>query len=208
MRVNRIALNGFRNYDFETAELSPGTNVIYGENAQGKTNLLEAVYILAAGRSFRTRFDRELIGFGCDRAEILADIVSHEREQTVRIVMRNGVRKQITVNSVKKTATELAGTLTAVLFSPDDLNLIKDGAAARRPVSSNTSTSCSSPGNIFRISSMRFTAGYQRMMARYKVEDMKAIYQSIYAQCAARQGLTWDNQGQQAVPCAALPQDK
>lgn len=51
-------------------------------------------------------------------------------------------------------------------------------------------------------------AGYQRMMARYKVEDMKAIYQSIYAQCAARQGLTWDNQGQQAVPCAALPQDK
>lgn len=102
MRVNRIALNGFRNYDFETAELSPGTNVIYGENAQGKTNLLEAVYILAAGRSFRTRFDRELIGFGCDRAEILADIVSHEREQTVRIVMRNGVRKQITVNSVKK----------------------------------------------------------------------------------------------------------
>ena len=137
MRVNRIALNGFRNYDFETAELSPGTNVIYGENAQGKTNLLEAVYILAAGRSFRTRFDRELIGFGCDRAEILADIVSHEREQTVRIVMRNGVRKQITVNSVKKTATELAGTLTAVLFSPDDLNLIKEGAAARRRLMDN-----------------------------------------------------------------------
>lgn len=51
-------------------------------------------------------------------------------------------------------------------------------------------------------------AGYQRMMARYKVEDMKAIYQSIYAQCAARQGLTWDNQGQQAVSCAVLPQDK
>ena len=56
MRVNRIALNGFRNYDFETADFSPGTNVIYGENAQGKTNLLEAVYILAAGKSFRTRF--------------------------------------------------------------------------------------------------------------------------------------------------------
>ena len=49
MRIDRIALNGFRNYDFETAQLSPGTNVIYGENAQGKTNLLEAVYMLAAG---------------------------------------------------------------------------------------------------------------------------------------------------------------
>ena len=49
MKINRIALNGFRNYEFETADFSPGTNVIYGENAQGKTNLLEAVYILAAG---------------------------------------------------------------------------------------------------------------------------------------------------------------
>ena len=137
MRVDRIALNGFRNYDFETASLSPGTNVIYGENAQGKTNLLEAVYMLAMGKSFRTRFDRELIGFGCDRAEILADIVSHDREQTVRIVLKQGVRKQITVNSVKKTAGELAGTLTAVLFCPDDLNLIKEGAAARRRLMDN-----------------------------------------------------------------------
>ena len=105
MRINRIALNGFRNYDFETADFSPGTNVIYGPNAQGKTNLLEAVYLLAAGRSFRTRFDKELIGFGCDSAEILADIVSHDREQTVRIVFRSGQRKQITVNAVKKTAS-------------------------------------------------------------------------------------------------------
>lgn len=137
MRIDRIALNGFRNYDFETVQLSPGTNVIYGENAQGKTNLLEAVYMLAAGKSFRTRFDRELIGFGCDRAEILAEIVSHDREQTVRIVLRQGVRKQITVNSVKKTASELAGTLTAVLFCPDDLNLIKEGAAARRRLMDN-----------------------------------------------------------------------
>ena len=137
MRINRIALNGFRNYDFETADFSPGTNVIYGANAQGKTNLLEAVYILASGRSFRTRFDRELIGFGCDSAEILADVMSHEREQTVRILYRSGQRKQITVNAVKKTATELGGTLTAVLFSPDDLNLIKEGAAARRRLMDN-----------------------------------------------------------------------
>ena len=132
MRINRIALNGFRNYDFETADFSPGTNVIYGENAQGKTNLLESVYMLAMGRSFRTRFDRELIGFGCDSAEILADVVSHEREQTVRILLRSGVRKQITVNSVKKTASELGETLNVVLFCPDDLNIIRDGPAARR----------------------------------------------------------------------------
>ena len=63
MEIRRIALNGWRNYDFASAEFSPGTNVISGENAQGKTNLLEAVYMLTGGRSFRTRFDRELIGF-------------------------------------------------------------------------------------------------------------------------------------------------
>ena len=62
MIVRKIALNGWRNYEFAAAEFSPGTNVITGENAQGKTNLLEAVYLLTGGKSFRTRFDKELIG--------------------------------------------------------------------------------------------------------------------------------------------------
>ena len=80
MIVRRIALNGWRNYDFETALFDAGTNVICGANAQGKTNLLEAVYLLSTGRSFRSRFDRELIGFDCDGCEVLADVRSHERE--------------------------------------------------------------------------------------------------------------------------------
>lgn len=137
MIVKKIALNGFRNYDFETAEFAPGTNVICGENAQGKTNLLEAVYMLSAGRSFRTRFDRELIGFGCDGADILADVTSHEREQTVNLRMQNGRPKRILVNSVKKTAAELSQVVNTVLFCPDDLNLIKEGAAVRRRLMDN-----------------------------------------------------------------------
>lgn len=137
MRINRLALNGFRNYDFETVSFSPATNVIYGANAQGKTNLLEAVYLLSCGRSFRTRFDRELLGFGNDFCEILADIESGGRKQTVRIVIKQGVRKQISVNGVKKTASELSETLKTVLFCPDDLNIIKDGAAARRRLMDN-----------------------------------------------------------------------
>ena len=132
MNLEKIALNGFRNYDWETAEFSPGTNVIFGANAQGKTNLLEAVYLLAMGRSFRTRFDRELVGFGYDSAELLAEVFSHDRQQTVKLILRPGVRKTITVNSVRKTAAELSGTVSVVLFSPDDLELIKEGAAARR----------------------------------------------------------------------------
>ena len=137
MIVKKIALNGFRNYDFETAEFAPGTNVICGENAQGQTNLLEAVYMLSTGRSFRTRFDRELIGFGCDGADILADVTSHEREQTVNLRMQNGRPKRILVNSVKKTAAELSQVVNTVLFCPDDLNLIKEGAAVRRRLMDN-----------------------------------------------------------------------
>ena len=132
MIVRRIALNGWRNYEFAAAEFSPGTNVITGENAQGKTNLLEAVYLLTGGKSFRTRFDRELIGFGYTSAEVLADVYAFGREQTVRVVLRQGQRKQIWQNGVKKTAAELAGNFAAVLFCPDDLNIIRDGPAARR----------------------------------------------------------------------------
>lgn len=132
MRIDRISLSGFRNYDEEAAEFGPGVNVISGENAQGKTNLLEAVYLLTGSHSFRTRFDRELIGFGCDWSVILADINSGGREQTVRLLMRRGQRREVTVNGAKRTASQLSGVMTAVLFSPDDLYLIKEGAAARR----------------------------------------------------------------------------
>jgi len=137
MIVRRIALNGFRNYDFETADFDAGTNVICGPNAQGKTNLLEAVYMLSTGRSFRTRFDKELVSFGGDAADILADVYSHEREQTVNIRLTPGRPKRILVNSVKKTAGELSDTVNTVLFCPDDLNLIKEGAAVRRRLMDN-----------------------------------------------------------------------
>lgn len=132
MRVERIALSGFRNYDEQTVAFEPAVNVICGPNAQGKTNLLEAVYLLTGAHSFRTRFDRELIGFDCDWASILADVDSGGRSQTVRLLFQKGQRRQVTVGGVKKTSASLAGVMTAVLFSPDDLYLIKEGAAARR----------------------------------------------------------------------------
>ncbi len=132
MKILRIALNGFRNYDWETADFSENTNIICGANAQGKTNLLEAVYLLSCGKSFRTRQDRELIGFDFSEAEILAELYSHEREQTVRIRFSPGQAKKVTVNGVKKTVSELSETVNTVLFCPDDLNLIKDGAVVRR----------------------------------------------------------------------------
>lgn len=137
MIVKRIALSGFRNYDFETVEFDPGTNVIAGENAQGKTNLLESVYMLSCGRSFRTRFDKELVGFEFSSADILADVYSHGREQTINIRLHPGCAKKIMVNGVKKTAGELGEVINTVLFCPDDLNIIKEGAAVRRKLLDN-----------------------------------------------------------------------
>ncbi len=138
MNINKIAINGFRNYEWETAEFSPHTNVITGKNAQGKTNLLEAIYILSCGKSFRTRSDRELVGFEYSEADILADIYSHEREQNIRIRLCPGQSKKISVNGVKKSASELTETVNVVLFCPDDLELIKSGAAVRRKMMDQT----------------------------------------------------------------------
>ena len=137
MIVKRIALSGLRNDDFETVEFDPGTNVIAGENAQGKTNLLESVYMLSSGRSFRTRFDKELVGFEFSSADILADVYSHGREQTINIRLHPGCAKKIMVNGVKKTAGELGEVINTVLFCPDDLNIIKEGAAVRRKLLDN-----------------------------------------------------------------------
>ena len=132
MHVNRLSLRFFRNYDGAETEFAPGINVITGENAQGKTNLLEAVYMLTCGRSFRTRFDRELIGFGREFAEITAELYCAGRGQKLNIYLQRGGKKRITLNGVKKSPGELGESLKAVLFCPDDLNLIREGAAARR----------------------------------------------------------------------------
>ena len=137
MRVERIALSGFRNYDEQTVQFEPAVNVICGPNAQGKTNLLEAVYLLTGAHSFRTRFDRELIGFDRDWASVQAEVESAGRSQSVKLLFQRGQRRQVTVNGAKKTSASLAGLMTAVLFSPDDLYLIKEGAAARRRLMDN-----------------------------------------------------------------------
>ena len=137
MRIDKLALTGFRNYEWETLSFSGGTNIISGRNAQGKTNLLEAVYLLAYGRSFRTRFDREMVNFSYSSSDILADLTSHAREQTVNIQLRPGTAKKILVNGVRKNAGELSDTVNVVLFCPDDLELIRDGAAVRRRLLDN-----------------------------------------------------------------------
>jgi DNA replication and repair protein RecF len=133
MIVKSIALDGFRNYTDFTADFSDTVNIIIGNNAQGKTNLLEALYFLTAGRSFRAKTDKELIGFDRDDACIRANICSQGREQKLEAILHRIKRRQFMANNVRlQTASELSGKLRAVLFCPDDLNLIREGAAVRR----------------------------------------------------------------------------
>lgn len=133
MRVDALELAGFRNYDSFFGEFHPGMNVIYGENAQGKTNLLEAVGYLAAAKSPRTRTDRELISINRTEARVRAKIFSQQRDFLLEAQLRRGGRRTLTKNGVKlKSAVELSGILNTVLFAPEDLYLIREGAAARR----------------------------------------------------------------------------
>ncbi|MGE4353239.1 MAG: DNA replication/repair protein RecF [Oscillospiraceae bacterium] len=132
MQVYSIILENFRNYKQESFVFTPDVNVITGANAQGKTTLLEAIYLLTGGRSFRTRFDRELIAFNASAAAVRAEIECGGRDQRIELFFNRGSRRKILKNGVKKTTSELSGELTAVLFSPDDLGMVRDGAAARR----------------------------------------------------------------------------
>jgi DNA replication and repair protein RecF len=138
MLVNEIFLDGFRNYENVTARFNDGVNVIYGRNAQGKTNLIEAVFYLATGRPLRSGGDKDMINFSRDNALIRARIVSNEREQKLEARLFRGRSRTLFANDVKlKKASELSGKLTAVQFGPDDLNLVKEGAMIRRKLMDN-----------------------------------------------------------------------
>ena len=134
MNLTEIELRDFRNYAHVKLEFDPGVNLIVGDNAQGKTNLLEAVSYLGSGKSFRAMKTSEMIRFGEDFADISGNIFSQERNQTLRWVLFNGSRpRQIWRNGAKKkTAGDIAGVLPTVLFCPEDLMVLKTGAAQRR----------------------------------------------------------------------------
>ncbi len=134
MKILDLSLTGFRNYESFRCEFDPGVNLIVGENAQGKTNLLEAICYLSRGSAFRTRKEAELIRFGAEFADLEARVESYGREQVLRAVMFAGRRpRQLWLSGVKKSSREdLDGVLNTVLFCPEDLLVLKKGGAERR----------------------------------------------------------------------------
>ena len=132
MRVDAVQTENFRLLQGGRCEFSPGVNVIAGANAQGKTTLLEAVYMLTGAKSFRTYYDKELIAFEKDEAAVRGEYFASEREQRMEILLRRGRTRTMKRNGVKLSAGETEQCLKAILFSPDDLAMIRGAASLRR----------------------------------------------------------------------------
>ena len=134
MQIDSLYLQDYRNYSELNVDFTPGVNLILGDNAQGKSNLLEAISYLSMGRAFRTRKEKELIRFGADFAQMEAQVTSQQRTQKIRAVLFAGSRpRQLWLNGVKKKQfAPISGVLTSVLFCPEDLSILKEGAATRR----------------------------------------------------------------------------
>jgi len=139
MNLNKISLRDFRNYRELFLEFDPGVNLLVGDNAQGKTNLLEAIAYLGSGKAFRTQKSAELVRLGAEFADLEGEVFSQEREQTLRWVLFPAARpRQLYRNGAKKkSAADIAGVLQTVLFCPEDLMVLKTGASARRRLGDN-----------------------------------------------------------------------
>lgn len=133
MYIEKLSLQNFRNYKSETIEFSPETNIIYGNNAQGKTNILEAVCMFSRGKSYRAKTDKELVRFGCDFASLSAEFSDNNRSYIAKIqILKNG-RKAVNINHVNITKlSQLMNYLNVVMFSPEDLNIVKGSPNIRR----------------------------------------------------------------------------
>lgn len=131
MRADRLAFDGFRNLQKGECVLNPGVNILFGENAQGKTNFLEAMWLFTGGKSFRGAKDREMVGFRAERAVLSLDFFAEEREQMADITIRD--RRSVTLNGIKQPSpTRMTGRFCAVVFSPAHLSLVEDGPEQRR----------------------------------------------------------------------------
>lgn len=131
MIVRELSVDGFRNLHPTVWTPSEGVNILYGDNAQGKTNLLEACWLFTGARSFRGAKDSEMVGFGKDGARLGLKFHAGKREQEAAITIRQ--RRQVTLNGITlPSANKLAGVFCGVVFSPAHLSLIKDGPEGRR----------------------------------------------------------------------------
>lgn len=133
MIIKSLELQNFRNYDSLSMTFDSGTNILYGDNAQGKTNILEAIYLSATTKSHKGSKDKDVVNFQADEAHIRTYVEKDGLENRVDMHLRKSKSKGIAINGQKiKKAADLLGLLNVVFFSPEDLSIIKNGPAERR----------------------------------------------------------------------------
>jgi DNA replication and repair protein RecF len=132
MYIKNIKLQNFRNYIKQEITLEKGINLFYGNNAQGKTNVIESIFLCSIGKSFRAKKDKELINFEKNNLFLEINYEKKDRTGKIKYLIENN-NKEIFVNDIKlKKLSELLGNINIVLFSPEDINIIKDGPDKRR----------------------------------------------------------------------------
>lgn len=133
MIIESIELKNYRNYDELHMDFNQGTNILYGDNAQGKTNILESIYVCATTKSHRGSKDRDMIHFDREESHIKLNIRKDDVPYRIDMHLKKNKAKGVAVNGIPiKKASELFGIVNVVFFSPEDLNLIKNGPAERR----------------------------------------------------------------------------
>jgi len=131
MWIKNIKIKNFRNYDQEEINLEKNINIFYGKNAQGKTNIIEAIFLCSLGKSFRAKKDNEMIKLNEKNAIVEIEYEKSDRDGKIKIEIGN--KKNIYLNGIKiKKLSELLGNLNIVIFTPDDINILKGGPQNRR----------------------------------------------------------------------------
>ena len=131
MYIKDIYLENFRNYVQEKIEFDQNINIVYGNNAQGKTNIIEAIYLCSLGKSFRAKKDKDLIKFNEEFSNIKINYYKENRVNSIDLKIND--KKQFTFNGIKQNkVSDIVGKLNIVTFTPDDINIIKNGPEERR----------------------------------------------------------------------------
>ena len=131
MWIKKIKINNFRNYKSQEINLEKNINIFYGENAQGKTNIIEAIFLSSMGKSFRAKKDKEMIMLGEGKSNIEIEYEKTDRDGKIKIELGN--KKIVYINGIKiKKLSELLGKINVVIFTPDDINILKGGPQNRR----------------------------------------------------------------------------
>ena len=170
MKITNLELVGFRNYEKESLSLSPGVNIIIGNNGEGKTNILEAIYILSLSRSYKAK-EEDIINTNADFYKITASVSHKTKENTLTLISSKQGKKILKDNIPIKKISEFVGNLNIVLFSPEDLLLFKNGPAERRELMDMS---------LLQLSK-KYIDDYSQFKKKLKMrnECLKALYSKI-----------------------------